>query len=693
MSTPDKNLFPFPYDGNPVTDPLYPADFDISYLLPQVFRTEEFWSDLLTSTAAILDEFVHAPLAAMANIRIPEAQSRIYKALNANMMGFEIKDSLMTDDGYDRLNNNVGNYLYEQGKDNFVCFLGYILGIKLSLVRLWTEDYVNFLSSPGKTVFEGGSWYPTTHVGLIYDSNPNTNQPLPTEQELTELFYKHAPIDLVLKWIGLSTTIMMTPLYIQLLSITHTESRFYVDARGDLKLNMSLQILDHQMEISRNNVVCPGVNNKIYSSAALVGQIEATLPSVSTIALWNKDIDVPKNMALTVKRATQNAWKFTGVGQGTWVPGDTIRQNVDPSTGIPLGILLEPNAQNYVRSSTQIGKKPWRVNGEPGRTTITAGGMDGEDVTLWAPLTTNDNVSQTLFLPKGQYTAQIVYQELVPPVETFMDINIWNFAPLEGANAAHIDLLGSVGSIVETGIEIPGEEILITYPVIASYVFTSTISIGGGWVLGTTTFTLTDDATVNIVLPIATGITFFYAGIEPGAKNTSFIYTDDCRIGFRAEDLLYIATAEYDEGTIAFTASYADYTNQGPVPLGIAATEALMYDSDGKLRLQVNAGPMMYDPALIVLTDYPKGSSLPINTAYPLTGSNPEAVTPVIYFTWSGITDSGLIGVNGGNYGYTSQTMQISLTRVGPGWYGHVTAAISLPVPTDATTIHNLLAL
>lgn len=673
MTIPDPALFNFTYVGDTtITNSPFQPDFDLSYLLPKSFLADDFWSDLLLTTATVLDEQVHTPLSNIAYLRVPEAQGRIYKALHAGMMGYDIKDSLIDDAGagYDRLNNNVGGYLYEQGKDNFICFLGYVLGIKIALVCLWTKDYVNFFPSTGgaATVFEGGDWYPTTHVGIVYDTNDAVSPTLPvTEQDLTDLFYKHAPIDLVLKWLATNTTINMGTLYVQVMTTSSCSVQCYIDARGDLNVNMAVQALSLYSLNTRNNVYCPNSSNVLQLSYNSTCHLEDTIPVSSGIVSWKaaSGANIPQN--ISVRRPSQNGWCFTGVGTGDWITANLPRYNVDPVTGSYLGILVEPTTQNYVRSSTKIGQVPWVVTGSPFTAVQPAKSLDGGPLTVWQAQTPNDCISEIVFLPAGTYTAQIVY---IAYELGILYANPAGFVP-------RIDAYSVTPITSQTN----GTS-LAMYQTLGTFTFTSQGYLGNWWNLLTSTFTITEDANITITLPLTGALGLFYVGIEAGNIPTSFIYTDDCRIGVREEDIVYIDTSMNAKGAVYFNINSVSFANKTSFPSNVENINAVMFDITGDQRVEIKG--ISSTSVSLIITDYP--NKTPIVTTY-----SPLSVVPnCLFIEWDGV-NTGDVGINNSVYTYP-YPMSVARTCVGSGWYGHIDYLFVSPVSTNTSLVQQIIA-
>jgi hypothetical protein len=690
MTKPDQQLFDFntAYDGPSIRrNSLFTEDFDLSYLLPKSFLDDDFWADLLTSLAAVLDDQAHAPLAAMSHIRIPEAQGRIYKALHAKMMGYDIKDDVMTDAGYDRLNNNLGGYLYEQGGDSFIYFLGYVLGMKLALVRLWTKDYVNFYPSHGveKTVFEGGDWYPTTHVGVIYDTNDNVSTTLPaTEDELVELFYKHAPVDLVLKWIAANTTILLGTLYMQVFDMSKTEVRCDINARGDLDITCNMQMLTFHKGRAYGQSWWPRSRDTFYISAKQREKSIEHLSAQSSILFW-KASDGPLDDVLTGVGSPVNstratvAWRFTGIGAGEWVQAGEIRYNVNPVTGEPLGILQETDTQNYVRSSANVGAEPWEIVGAPTYVNLPTDGMDSTNILQWTATSAADAVCGRTYLPAGTFAAQVVYRNYSGGVN---HVN---------GNTPSLEVLG-LGSSVETGLADPYPEFTTVYPAEHTILFTDDVSLGGSWRLASLVFTLDTDSHVRLVLPVNGRTAFFYAGIEPGDALSSFVPTGDCMVSVRGADLFYLQSPQYEQGSVNISYNRANFLGEIAVEPENGAFEFIAFDEFGNIRFQVTTGPTSASDIAIKLISYDdvdaKEGVNPTETFYPLPlQNNPTAVDPKLFFSWS--KTGGAFNVNGLDNVYANRTT-ISTARIGPGWRGHIDALSLCPIAISAALMSDV---
>lgn len=136
----------------------------------------------------------------------------------ASLAGVDYYSDYITDVEYARLVDYTGSYWKHQnsGERDFIDFIGFIKGMRLSLIQLWTVDQGDYASSvePGFDFYEylrpevevtdpvrleegasRGTEYLTSHVDMEYDvlASPNV-----LFNDLINLFYYFAPIELVL---------------------------------------------------------------------------------------------------------------------------------------------------------------------------------------------------------------------------------------------------------------------------------------------------------------------------------------------------------------------------------------------------------------------------------------------------------------------------------------------------------------
>lgn len=121
-----------------------------------------------------------------------------------SMLGFgfpNLNDRLFSTEDYMRIAQNIAAYYREQGTDAFIKFFSYCLNSRFNLRTTWTKlytDTASFLiegdSRIGTPVWQGGEWYPTSHVQFEVEIGSGTMNP----DQVRDFFYYIAPINLVL---------------------------------------------------------------------------------------------------------------------------------------------------------------------------------------------------------------------------------------------------------------------------------------------------------------------------------------------------------------------------------------------------------------------------------------------------------------------------------------------------------------
>ena len=202
----------FPYRG--LNDEAVPLNREV--LLSPALRDTPAWSDMVGALDAVWATRIDQPLQYMLRLRDTFPAKYVADSVvslddlitfnktvaveTCNLLGFDHYDgSVFSDQDYMRIGWNLSRYYTEKGTDTFFDFFGYALDAWFSLDALWTTDYIDFASESsgliGTPVWEGGTWYPTTHVDFRVDLLQFGNLPI---SALQKLFYKVANINLVL---------------------------------------------------------------------------------------------------------------------------------------------------------------------------------------------------------------------------------------------------------------------------------------------------------------------------------------------------------------------------------------------------------------------------------------------------------------------------------------------------------------
>lgn len=123
-----------------------------------------------------------------------------------NQMGFSFQiGNLLNASDYLRIAMHVGEYyLRNKGTQSWQDFLGFCANAQFQVKVLWTRDYATFFEEGepgiGFPVWDGGEWYPTTHVALEFDASKFGIDP----ESVVALFYYFANINLVLGYLTLT---------------------------------------------------------------------------------------------------------------------------------------------------------------------------------------------------------------------------------------------------------------------------------------------------------------------------------------------------------------------------------------------------------------------------------------------------------------------------------------------------------
>lgn len=211
--TPDRKLLLPPYIDNATwTDLVESIDATFKDRVddPTVWlsRIRDLWI-LKDSTQDKIDS---SEMLADTDFEMPEKALLIRQT---NMLGFDFKESsLISESDYQRIARNLALFWYGKGKPNFIDFMGFALNSIIRIVNLWSDPgdtfdtYGEMLEEGdpgiGTPVWEGGPWFPTTHVRVFFDPFRFGTVQM---AKLTALFYAIANYNLVLDMIILEGTV------------------------------------------------------------------------------------------------------------------------------------------------------------------------------------------------------------------------------------------------------------------------------------------------------------------------------------------------------------------------------------------------------------------------------------------------------------------------------------------------------
>lgn len=165
-------------------------------LLPN-YISQPAWVDLCNAIDAVFSSRVDSPTKALGKIRrrhnlSPVAKNKIEDGVLIRADELDIFERevlikqvntiglLITSQGYFsqqelvRIFRGLSQFWYSKGTIAVADFISYIFNMPITFERLWTEDYVDFepegSSAIGTPIYQGGTWYPTTHCRITVSS-------------------------------------------------------------------------------------------------------------------------------------------------------------------------------------------------------------------------------------------------------------------------------------------------------------------------------------------------------------------------------------------------------------------------------------------------------------------------------------------------------------------------------------------
>jgi hypothetical protein len=183
--------------------------FELSRLAPELIVGNQVWKDYIDALDDTLESNVNQHIRVLEFLRhleySPELRDVFYST--ARMLGFDLTQDFMqlNADALAKLVVQLSRFGETAGTDNFVAFLGFVLGRALNVRPLFTNNYTDFYPVPAGTLnIDGGSWYKTTHVELEINLTGLDGQILVSPSEslldrVMSLFYEFCPITYVVK--------------------------------------------------------------------------------------------------------------------------------------------------------------------------------------------------------------------------------------------------------------------------------------------------------------------------------------------------------------------------------------------------------------------------------------------------------------------------------------------------------------
>lgn len=199
-----------------------------SVLLPPYLINNQYFTEYADAIDSVLGTNVDAKVRVLKNLRNmwvsnPAAEQKILNAdmlqlgdwsqpereilvKQVNMLGMKLKSAgVLTNDNYQIVSRFLGQYWFGKGTQAFIEFINFCLDTNLLIHRMWAQDLGDFQyhnltvenedgTPPGTPKWQGGNWFPTTHIQVEAQSG----FPSASLNTLAEFLYEIANYNLVL---------------------------------------------------------------------------------------------------------------------------------------------------------------------------------------------------------------------------------------------------------------------------------------------------------------------------------------------------------------------------------------------------------------------------------------------------------------------------------------------------------------
>lgn len=525
MPTFDVNMFPiddlheglaFPGE-NPETDEYgVRLDYDLRKRLPAVLRTNRAFYDAFGALSRSMFENVDKHRRAMMDCRDPGILASPFNHMHARMLGFDYRSAVLTDEIIERISDSYS--LFRKANKHslsFVQYIGWIMDIAAQAYPLWTKDYKSFSVNHGETVFEGGEWFPTSHVGVVFSPNSFDMSAVPSKEEISNLFYRLAPANLVLGWVGtLFTGAAEMP-------IMGGFAQMSIRQRGAAGIRHGVSLstaVANRLTIRQRSVVAEMHPTASYGIE--VGGTDVMRDSVVCQPIGTVDWSSGEMVAgMTFLRST-SVTSFDARGLLVWCGPNIPRTDYcDPTTKARKGWLIEPERYGYVRSAFDITSSPWGiVPSSSGGARTVAGSLTNPEGAS-ASLFSGGIFAQTLPLAPSAFSSYVLNTILHGNGDWHYRLS-WLRA--NGSEISHTDVLMN-GADAVGGNHAEGK------------------ALSNGWYWTWTSLTPPDGAdSVTITVTPPTQYAVYWIQLQSGSVGYLPFESDGCNVTFCAADRLYV---------------------------------------------------------------------------------------------------------------------------------------------------------
>ena len=449
----------FPVDdgiGLEVIDGVDPR-YDLRRWMDPTMRNRPQWEDFGIAASTVLWELFEKHRIALKLAWTPQNCARVFKILALKLLGLDYRSDALTDDDYDRLVDTISLYNASKGPPHFVRYMGFMRGVGLEMQELWTENYRDFSMAPGigwKTVIDdrvNGTWYPTPHVGILYDRYLN---PMGVDEvELRGLFYKMAPIHLVLEWIAGNITVSVGTLWMVTNSLARKDVTLQVEWAPKASLYLSAEAYARTDVTTETWPDLPFVRVPATASVAGISVSRDDARVATGSASWCAGADDPAQLTSYDDPDVTARWRDA---YGDWRWGTPPVLLGYDAGGVRLGSKLLPERLNWVKEARFPGAHPWSFGG--GAVLAGPGAKSPSGATSMAVRAqVNQSFSSSLGLPVGSTQAGAVQWLVKPDAESTR-----RFAIVRGPSeyAVFDPATASVAEHVTSGVAAHGVEVL-----------------------------------------------------------------------------------------------------------------------------------------------------------------------------------------------------------------------------------------
>lgn len=170
-------------------------------------KDRDVWAEMAIAFDEVIKTNIDDPIKQLEMLRYlpPDADKQIL-ADACRMLGFDLSQDVLnlSIDKFTRIATQLGMYPDTNGTEAFTKFISLMINGFCEVEYLWSQDYVNFYTTPrGTTLSEGGRWFKTTHIELAMGFLTLAGLQLKAGQTLyqrtKQIFYQQAPITLVIE--------------------------------------------------------------------------------------------------------------------------------------------------------------------------------------------------------------------------------------------------------------------------------------------------------------------------------------------------------------------------------------------------------------------------------------------------------------------------------------------------------------